>query len=178
VPFSVNTAQPGVIQVFEVSAKDGSMINTVRIPVTLAPEDPVAAAVEGVWRDANGNPVPDGLPGGEPLVLHTFEGAEHCGWTPVTFMTMGWPPGTPTTGGGSSREYYRDPSGVLSSSQSFAPNAALPADAASTGFHRHGWELWVAPSDSDDAVYVVEGDPAAGAVVERWPRAVHPFVCD
>jgi hypothetical protein len=180
VPFSVSTPQPGVIQVFEVSAKDGSMINIVRIPVTLAPEDPVATAVEGVWRDGNGNPVPDGLPGTEPLVLHAFEGAEHCGWTSVTFMTMGWPPGTPTADSGSYREYYRDPSGVLSIShtESFAPNAALPSDAAPTGFHRHGWELWVAPSDSHDAVYVVDGDPAAGAVVERWPRAVDPILCD
>jgi Immunoglobulin-like domain of bacterial spore germination len=182
VPFSVNTPQQGVIQVFEVSAKDGSMINTVRIPVTLAPGsgDPVADAIEGVWRDANGNPVPDGLPATEPLVLHAFEGAEHCGWTSVTFMTMGWPPGTETTDSGPYREYYRDPAGLVSPSRdgSFAPNAALPADAASTGFHRHGWELWVAPSDSDEAVYVVNGDPATGAVVERWPRAVDPIFCD
>jgi hypothetical protein len=180
VPFSVNTQQQGVIQVFEVSAKDGSMINIVRIPVTLTPGsgDPVADAVEGVWRDANGNPVPDGLPGTEQLVLHTFEGAEHCGWTSVTFMTMGWPPGTATTDNGSYRQYYRDPTDVLTTSRSFAPNAALPADAAPTGFHRHGWELWVPPSDSDDAVYVVDGDPDTGAVVERWPRAVDPFLCD
>jgi Immunoglobulin-like domain of bacterial spore germination len=180
VPFSVNTEQPGVIQVFEVSAKDGSMINIVRIPVTLAPEDPVADAVEGVWRDANGDPVPDGRPVTEPLVLDTFEGAEHCGWTSVTFMTMGWPPGSEATGPGTYRQYYRDPSGVLSPSStgSFAPNAALPTDAASTGFHRHGWQLWVAPSDSAEAVYVVNGDPATGAVVERWPRAVVPIGCD
>ena len=32
VPFSVNTPQPGVIQVYEVSAKDGSMINIVPDP--------------------------------------------------------------------------------------------------------------------------------------------------
>jgi len=37
VPFSVSTEQPGVIQVFEVSAQDGSKINVVRIPVTLVP---------------------------------------------------------------------------------------------------------------------------------------------
>jgi hypothetical protein len=37
VKFTVDREQPGTIEVFEVSAKDGSMINVVRIPVTLVP---------------------------------------------------------------------------------------------------------------------------------------------
>jgi hypothetical protein len=37
VRFAVDTEQPGTIEVFEVSAEDGSMINMVRIPVTLLP---------------------------------------------------------------------------------------------------------------------------------------------
>jgi hypothetical protein len=114
-------------------------------------------------------------------VLFTF-GGDGCGKPSATFMSMGWPPGSEATGPDTYRQYYRDPSGVLSPSftgtGTFAPNAALPADAASTGFHRHGWELWVAPSDSEEAVYVVNGDPATGAVVERWPRAVDPVACD
>jgi hypothetical protein len=180
VPFSVTAAQPGVIQVFEVSAKDGSMINIVRVPVTLAPEDPVAAAVEGVWRDANGDPVPDGRPASEPLVLDVSEGPEHCGLTSVTFMAMGWPPGTEAPNGGAgARQFVRDPTDVVSdrTAQPFAPNAALPPDAEYTGLHRGDFHLWVAPSDSDEAIYVVNGDPAAGAVVERWPRVVRTLVC-
>jgi hypothetical protein len=39
VPFSVERKQPGTVQVFEVSAKDGSMINVVEIPVTLMPAE-------------------------------------------------------------------------------------------------------------------------------------------
>jgi len=35
----IGTEQPGTIQVFEYSAKDGSMIDTVEIPVTLVPDD-------------------------------------------------------------------------------------------------------------------------------------------
>jgi Immunoglobulin-like domain of bacterial spore germination len=60
VPFSVDTEQTGVIQVFEVSAKDGSMIHVVRIHVTLVPggDDPVATAVEGVWCDPYGDGCP------------------------------------------------------------------------------------------------------------------------
>jgi hypothetical protein len=37
VPFSVDRKQPGTVEVFEVSAMDGSMINVVEIPVTLLP---------------------------------------------------------------------------------------------------------------------------------------------
>ena len=37
VRFAVDTEQPGTIEVFEVSAEDGSMIDVVRIPVTLLP---------------------------------------------------------------------------------------------------------------------------------------------
>jgi hypothetical protein len=46
VPFSVGTEQPGVIQVFEESAEDGSRLHVVRIPVTLVPgpDDPIAPA--------------------------------------------------------------------------------------------------------------------------------------
>jgi hypothetical protein len=37
VRFSVAHEQPGTIQVFEVSSKDGSDVNVVEIPVTLVP---------------------------------------------------------------------------------------------------------------------------------------------
>jgi hypothetical protein len=37
VSFSVDRKQPGMIQVYEVSAKDGSMIHVIEIPVTLLP---------------------------------------------------------------------------------------------------------------------------------------------
>jgi hypothetical protein len=37
VPFSVATEQPGCIRVFEASARDGSPVNVVQVPVTLSP---------------------------------------------------------------------------------------------------------------------------------------------
>jgi hypothetical protein len=37
VKFTVSAAQQGAIEVFETSAKDGSAVNLVRIPVTLEP---------------------------------------------------------------------------------------------------------------------------------------------
>jgi immunoglobulin-like protein involved in spore germination len=182
VSYSVNTEQPGEIQVFEISAEDGSRVNTVRVPVTLTPgpEDPVATAVEGDWTAPDGTVTPNGEPGG-PLVLHAFEGPEHCGWTSITFMHLGWPVGTATDGfTDGTRQYLRDPQGLLGSmtNGAFRRDASLPEDAVDTGYHRGDWQLWVAPSDADRALYVVNADPAAHGVIERWPRATGFIGCD
>jgi hypothetical protein len=176
VSFSVGTAQPGVIQVFEVSAKDGSRINVVRIPVTLVPgpPDPVAAQVEGTWTDLGGAPAPDGTEG-RPLVIHTIEGPDHCGWSSVTMLHVGWPVGTPTDGGGF-RQYLRDPHGVLRDRVrvAYEPEATLAEDAEPTGYRIGDWELWTAASDGDEAVYVVHD---TDGIVERWGRARPPALC-
>jgi hypothetical protein len=182
VPYSVKTEQRGMIEVFEVSAEDGSRRNIVRVPVTLTPgpEDPVAAAVEGDWTAPDGTIAPNGL-SGAPLVLHTSEGAEHCGWTSVTFMGMGWPVGTEVAAEGDVlRTYVRDPQGVLKARTlgAFDADSSLPKDAVDTGYQRGDWRLWVVPSDAPaQAVYVVNTDPAARGVVERWPRTSYP-ACD
>ena len=96
---------------------NGARTFSVRIPVTLSPgaDDPIAASLEGEWTDPNGNPVPDGVPDDEPLVLHTFEGAEHCGWTSMTFLHMSWPVGTDDR---PFRQYARDPMDRLRRSRS------------------------------------------------------------
>jgi hypothetical protein len=183
VPYSVGQEQSGEIRVFEVSAMDGKPTNVVRIPVTLRPgdEDPVAAAVEGVWSDADGNPLPDGTDPSTDfsLVMHVTEGPDHCGWTSVTFMNLGWPLGTQTEPPGDFRQYVRDPDGLLSSAlrTPFGSDGDLPADVAPSGFSRGDWELWTSPSDVADAVYVVNGDPRAGGTWERWPRAIDIIAC-
>ena len=180
VPYSVDTEQAGVIEVFEVSAEDGSRVNVIRVPVTLTPgpEDVVAAAVEGDWIAPDGSVAPNGDPE-LPLVLHTLEGPEHCGWTSITFLHTGWPIGSETDGNGF-RQYLRDPQGLLREDTSgpFRADAALPSDAVDTGYHRGDWQLWVAPSDGDEAVYLVNAAPAAQGAVERWPRAPSPVLCD
>jgi hypothetical protein len=179
VAFSVGAAQPGTIVVFSESPEDGSKMHTVRIPVTLLPTpDPVADGVEGAWTDASGAEVPDGDPG-EGLVLHTLEGADHCGWTSVTFMHMGWPVGSVVEKAGEARQYVRDPQGLVGAftSAPFDADATLPDDAAATGFRHGAWELWTAASDEDEAVYVVNGDPSAGGSVERWARTSEFVAC-
>ena len=187
VPYSVNTEQPGTIQVFEISAEDGRRINMVRVPVTLTPgpEDPVAAAVTGDWTAPDGSIAPNGTEGDGRLVMHSYEGAEHCGWTSATFLSLSWPVGTETSGGEHTRQYVRDPQGIFGMSfaatriaGSFDGDATLPDDAADTGYHRGDWQLWIAPNSADRAVYLVNADPAAQGVVERWARAVDVIACD
>jgi hypothetical protein len=187
VPYSVNTDQPGTIQVFEVSAEDGRRVNMVRVPVTLTPgpEDPVATAVTGDWTAPDGSIAPNGTGGDGHLVMHSYEGAEHCGWTSATFLSLGWPVGTESANWNGARQYVRDPQGIFSSSVagSFDGDATLPDDAANTGYHRGDWQLWIAPSDADRVVYLMNADPTAqtdpaAPVVERWARAVDVIACD
>jgi hypothetical protein len=183
VPYSVGAAQAGTIWVFEESAEDGRRLHTVRIPVMLTPgtADPVADALEGQWTDEQGNPLPDGTSeaDGYALVAHTLEGPDHCGWTSATFLHLGWPLGTVAHGSEHIRQYLRDPQGVLADVQSepFELDARLPDDAAFSGFRRGAWQIWTAPSDIDEAIYLVNDDPAAHAVVERWPRTTELVAC-
>jgi hypothetical protein len=178
VAFSVGSEQPGVIQVFEASADDGSPTQVVRIPVTLVPgpQDPIAADVEESWTGPDGEPVPDGLEG-RPLVLHSFEGPDHCGWTSLTMLHLAWPLGTPSERG-EFRQYLRDPHGLLTQHMRvpFEPETTLPADAAATGYRVGAWELWIADSDARDAVYLVNGTGPV-SLVERWGRAAPPVLC-
>ncbi len=181
VPYSINTEQAGMIQVFEVSAEDGHRVNTVRVPVTLTPgpADPIAAAVTGDWTAPDGSTAPNGIDGDERLVMHSYQGAEHCGLD-VRHAPLARLAGRHgDRNGDRARQYVRDPQGIFSSSiaGSFDGDATLPDDAADTGYHRGDWQLWVAPSDADRAVYLVNADPASH-VVERWARAVDVIACD
>jgi hypothetical protein len=119
------------------------------------------------------------------LVIHTMNGLSHCDWESVVFLDMSWPPGTIVGehirdgfAKGTYRQYVRDPDGVLEDFEfatTFAENAPLPSDARPTGLHRGPWQLWVSPSESDRAAYLVKGGKA-----ERWPRATgnRPITCN
>jgi hypothetical protein len=115
----------------------------------------------GVWEDASGRRVP-------VTRIHSFQGAEHCSWTDITFLLVGpeqkadW--------------YVRDTSdddfsGLLRTT--FADEATLPAGATDTGLRRDGRRLWVGPDR--EAAYLVSLDDAQD--VERWPAAKQPIRC-
>jgi hypothetical protein len=106
--------------------------------------------------------------------LVTSAGPDHCGWGSATYLTIGWPPGTVASDSRGAHLYIRDPHGVVGTSyrDGLVLHATLPADARATG-HRHGAiEIFVSPSDQDQAIYVVG---AGGA--ERWPRSDPMTLC-
>ena len=45
-------------------------------------------------------------------VISTVAGPEHCDWQQVTFLTLGWPPGTYSETSQPARQYIRDPKHV------------------------------------------------------------------
>ena len=122
----------------------------------------------GAWEDAQGRKLPDGVPGGEPLVLHVLAGTEHCGWQSAVFLHVAWPIGKRTQTAAHIRQCIRDPNGVVDPelATEFEPDTLLPEDARSTGFHRGEWELWMSRSQAERYVYLVNDN-----TVERWPSS-------
>lgn len=136
---------------------------------------------EGPWQDSRGRLLPDGTnrEQGFPLVVHVYQGHEHCDWQTVTFLNLTWPPGTVARsplGEENIQQYVRDPEKRIGPPSHFAgsfdPDTTLPTWARATGFHNDGWELWVGRSDTDRYIYV-RNDRRT----ERWPRALSPIYC-
>jgi hypothetical protein len=115
----------------------------------------------GVWEDESGRRVP-------VTRIQSFQGAEHCDLTDITFLLVG-------------REetadwYVRDTSGGDYSGllrTTFASEATLPEGATDKGFRRDGRQLWIGPDE--EAAYLVSVDDAQD--VERWPAAKQPIRC-
>ncbi len=106
--------------------------------------------------------------------LNTIGGPAHCDWQSATYLHIGWPPGTVAADSRQARLYIRDPHGVVPGTyrERLRLHATLPPDAAPTGYRLGDVELWLGPSDRDEAVYLVgRGD------VERWPRSDPMTLC-
>jgi hypothetical protein len=115
----------------------------------------------GVWQDESGRRVPI-------TRIHSFQGAEHCSWTEITFLLLG----RERTGDW----YVRDVNGGDFSRllhTTFSAVATLPADATDTGLRRDGRRLWLGPGEK--AAYLVSVDDAED--VERWPAAKQAIQC-
>lgn len=96
-------------------------------------------------------------------------GPEHCDWQESTSL-RGRGLSAPRDERG--RQWVRDPKGVLGfdprAKAQFRARAELPADAAWTGYVQDGVEVWVAPNDDAEYVYLVNS--ADRRDVERWVR--------
>jgi hypothetical protein len=92
-----------------------------------------------------------------------------CNRASAAVITIGLPLGMPIDPL-DRNEFVRDPAGELLArgwlTAPFDPVAALPADAASSGWTNGNAELWISPSELDGAVFMRVGD-----ATERWPRA-------
>ncbi len=110
----------------------------------------------------------------KPEELGTIAGPAHCGWESATMLSIGWPPGTLSASSAQSRQYIRDPRGVIRGAlrDRLVLGAQLPADARSTGYSYGAVEVFVSPTDQDEFIYLV--GPGA---VERWPRSDPMTLC-
>jgi len=106
--------------------------------------------------------------------LGASAGPDHCDWQSATILTIGWPPRTVSSNAGEARFYIRDPKGVMGSTyqKRLIIHARLPADARPTGYKVGSIELFLSPSDQDQAAYLV-----APSGAERWPRADPFYAC-
>jgi hypothetical protein len=173
----IDIEQRGTIQVFESSAQDGSMINTVEIPVTLVPGR--TPQLEGVWYDGDGVPLKSSSVASEGTTIDVFFWSLECRSSggSATFMNLAWPLGTIALSFDDQRQYVRDPEGLFDDALrvGYLADTTLPSDAVDTGYHRGPWQLWVSPNQADDAVFVLDGDTN---VVERWGRSSQPILCN
>jgi hypothetical protein len=147
-------------------------------PLPTAPQRSAPGAALGAIFDSTpdypGYPwVRDGRPV-KPEEVGTFAGPAHCGWQSATFLSIGWPVGTLSTSSADARQYIRDPLGVIPNRPRgrLDLNVALPSDARPTGYSFGTIQIYLSPSEQDDAMYVVG---PAGA--ERWVRSVPMSLC-
>ena len=115
----------------------------------------------GVWEDESGRRVP-------VTRVQSFQGAEHCSWTDITFLLVG-PEKT-------ADQYVRDTSGgdfARLLRTTFTNVDRPPEGATDTGLRRDGRQLWIGPDK--EAAYLVSLDDAQD--VERWPAAKQRIWC-
>ena len=156
-----------------------SAIATAALAATLAvaacaSTPPSTASVSAAFDSPPSYPGYQWTHSGKPVPyeeLGTSAGPNHCDWQSATILTIGWPLGTVSANAGEARFYIRDPKGVMGGTyrQDLVTHAKLPADARPTGYKLGNIELYLSPSDQDDAVYL-----ATSSGAERWPRA-NPF---
>jgi hypothetical protein len=111
----------------------------------------------------------------KPEEFGTIAGPGHCGWQSATLLSIGWPVGTLSTSATQARQYIRDPNGVVRSilRDRLDLNAKVPSDARPTGYTYDSVQVYLSPTEQDEAIYVVGPFGA-----ERWPRSDPMTLCE
>lgn len=111
-----------------------------------------------IWTDAEGRRVATDQ-------IQSGRGAEHCGWTAMTFLTLNDDQEHQYVRR-AKREYVGD-----YFDERYRAAVPLPKDAIDTGYRRDGRHLWL----SADRTRAYVGKP--GAAVELWPRTTQLLAC-
>lgn len=106
-------------------------------------------------------------------VIQTFVGPQHCDEQNSVLLVLGWPLGT-AQNMVDARWYIRNPPEFVLqlTTTSFSADVMPPPDARFTGYRNNDLELWLAPSDQDQAAYLKTGDR-----FERWPLSRQALMC-
>ena len=114
----------------------------------------------GVWKYESGRRAP-------VTRILSFQGAEHCDWTDITFLLVEREKGFDW--------YVRDTGGEFSEllRTTYDNVEAIPKGATDTGLRRDDRQLWIAPDK--EAAYLASLDDAQN--IERWPAAKQPIRC-
>lgn len=144
--------------------------STPRPNLSATTKSPVRATVADYFSPPQPYPGPRWTKDGRPVdgqELNSIAGPDHCGWQGAALMHLGWPLGTVSHTSAESRQFIRDPDGVIDQGlrDKLAIAIDLPPDAQDTGYRNGELELWLSPSEPD-AGYLRVGED-----VERWPRA-------
>lgn len=151
-------------------AADPSSVST-----SAAAPEPTSPSVADYFDPPQPFPGPTWTRYGEPVddQINSIAGPDHCKWQSAVMMHLGWPLGTVSQTALQSRQFIRDPEGVISVDlQGQLRAGPLPADAEDTGYRLDGLELWLSASDPNGAYL------RSGTDVERWPLADPFFACD
>ena len=117
---------------------------------------------------------PDGPIPAESGIINVIQGPEHCAWDSAALLHVGWPIEHDAADASESRQFVRDPQGVLpqdSLMSKFDDSAILFGGAEYTGYRTDFIELWLFPQD-DTGAFLMFADH-----VEWWPRAEEPIAC-
>lgn len=126
-------------------------------PAELPAQFTDAAGIQ-IWLDDDGHRV-------STTIVSSFQGAEHCDWQDIAFLTLGSDP---------DQQYVRDVEREFGDllTGTYDAHASLPPDATDLGFTRDGRALWLVKGT---AAYLVSVEDASD--VERWPMAKERILC-
>jgi hypothetical protein len=130
-------------------------------------DDGIGVNPELSWRDAGKGDVPEEVATWQ--MTH-----EHCNWSSVVLLRLGWPIGEHGESIDNRRYYVRDPKSVLPKDivrQRYSILPGLPKNVQDSGLRSGDISLFSTPG-RDDFIYIVQGD-----VVERWPVAAESVAC-